>query len=92
MKLDEYNDYKEALNSNAKLKSDIEFDNEQTNSIRSLAIVTENNVSVTTRFMKGKMLMFAKTSIQRFNYDCIDVFMFPNTLTRSHPFPLIIFV
>ena len=49
MNLDEYNDYKEALNSNAKLKSDIEFDNEQTNSIRSLEIETENNVSVTTR-------------------------------------------
>ena len=83
MNLDEYNDYKEALNSNAKLKSDIEFDNEQTNSIRSLEIETENNVSVTTRFMKGKMLMFAKTSIQSFNYDCIDVFMFPNKTVQE---------
>ena len=27
--------------------------------------------------MKGKMLMFAKTSLQSFNYDMIDVFMFP---------------
>ena len=26
--------------------------------------------------MKGKMLMFAKTSLQSFNYDIIDVFMF----------------
>ena len=28
--------------------------------------------------MKGKMLMFAKVSILSFNYDMIDVFMFPN--------------
>ena len=41
-----------------------------------MAIETKHNVSVTTRFMEGKMLMFAKTSIQSFNYDVIDVFMF----------------
>ena len=63
----EYNDYKEAINSNSEIKSVIEFDNDQANSIRSLVIETKNNVSVTTRFMKGKMLMFAKTSIQSFN-------------------------
>ena len=33
--------------------------------------------------MKGKMLMFAKTSIQSFNYDLIDVFMFPNAETKK---------
>ena len=27
--------------------------------------------------MKGKMLMFAKTSLQSFVYDIIDVFMYP---------------
>ena len=27
--------------------------------------------------MKGKMLVFAKTSLQSSNYDMIDVFMFP---------------
>ena len=76
----EYSDYHEVVNTNTKIKSVIEFDNEQTNSIRSFAIETKNNVNVTTRFMKGKMLIFAKTSIQNFYYDVIDVFMFPNRL------------
>lgn len=38
-------------------------------------------VDITTRFIKGKMLMLAKSSIQSFNYDVIDVFMFPNVET-----------
>ena len=83
MNLVEYNDYKEAVNTNSKIKSVIEFDNDQTNSIRSLAIETKNDVSVTTRFMKGKMLMFAKTSIQSFNYNIIDVFMFPDSAVQE---------
>ena len=66
MNLVEYDDYKEAVNSNTKIKCVIEFDTEQTNNIRSLAIETKNSVSVTTRFMKDKMLMFGKTSIQSF--------------------------
>ena len=33
--------------------------------------------------MKGKMLVFAKTSIQSFNYDLIVVFMFPNQTTQN---------
>ena len=33
--------------------------------------------------MKGKMLMFAKISIQSFNYDLTDVFMFPNAETKK---------
>ena len=34
-------------------------------------------VSLTTRFLNGKMLMFDKVSIKSFVYDLIDVFMFP---------------
>ena len=41
------------------------------------------NVKVTTRFMSGKMLMFAKVSIKSFVYDIIDVFMFPDETTKS---------
>ena len=79
----EYDDYKEAINSSTKIKSVIEFDNEKTNSIRSLAIETKSTVSVTTRFMKGKMLMFAKNSVQSFNYDVIEVFMFSDKVVQE---------
>ena len=52
--------HEEAYKSN-KIKSIIDFDEENTNSIKSLAIEKKSNVKLTTRFMKGKMLMFAKT-------------------------------
>ena len=74
----EYNDYKDAISQNPNIKSIINFDIDQANSIKSLAVQTKSTVDITTRFIKGKMLMFAKSSIQSFNYDMIDVFMFPN--------------
>ena len=36
------------------------------------------NIKATTRFLSGKMLMFAKVSIKSFVCDMIDVFMFPD--------------
>ena len=42
-----------------KRKIVIEFDSGS--SIKSLAIQTNPNLKITIRFMKGKMLMFAKT-------------------------------
>ena len=68
---------KETAYKNHRIKSIIDFDEEQSDSIKSLAVEVKTKVAVTTRFMKGKMLMFAKTSLQSFNYDIIDVFMFP---------------
>ena len=58
-----------------KAKSMIEFDSGF--SIKSVAVQTNLNVKITTRFMKGKMLMFTKTSIISFVYDMINVFCFP---------------
>ena len=55
----------------------IDFE-ESNSSIKSLIIKGSTNVKVTTRFIKGKMLMFAKLSIKSFVYDMIDVFCFPN--------------
>ena len=68
---------KETAYKNHKIKRIIDFDEEQSNSIKSLAVEVKSTVAVTTRFMKGKMFMFAKASLQNFNYDMIDVFMFP---------------
>ena len=59
-----------------KIKSMIDFDEDHTNNIKSLAIETKSNATLTTRFMKAKMLMFAKTSLQSFVYDMIDAFLF----------------
>ena len=66
----------EEAHRNNKIKSIVDFDKEHANSIKYLAVEKESSVTLTTRFMKGKMLMFAKNSLQSFIYDMIDVFLF----------------
>ena len=61
-----------------KIKAMIDFDDEQTSSIKLVAIQKNSAVNLTTRFMKGKMLMFSKTSLCSFVYDIIDVLYFPH--------------
>ena len=63
----------------SKTKSVIEFD--ATTSVKPDAIQKDPNMIVTTRFMKGKMIMFPKTSLISFVYDLVDVFCFP----ENHP-------
>ena len=68
----------EKLLQDRKVKTMIDFEYNASNSIKSIAIKKNTNVKVTSRFIKGKMLMFAKLSIKSFVYDMIDVFCFPN--------------
>ena len=68
----------EKLLHDRRVKTMIDFEYNSSNSIKSLAIKKNTNVKVTSRFIKGKMLMFAKLSIKSFVYDMIDVFCFPN--------------
>ena len=63
---------------NKKLKIMIDFDKNECNSMKSIIVKSDMNIDVTWRFIKGKMLMFAKLSIKSFVYDMIDVFCFPN--------------
>ena len=63
---------------NQKVKSLIDFDEEYTSSIKSVAIEKSSKINLTTRFLNGKRLMFSKVSIKSFVYDLIDVLMFPN--------------
>ena len=77
-KLIDFTDRKNEALANQKVKSLIDFDEEYSSSIRSIAIENSSKVNLTTRFLNGKMLMFSKLSIKSFVYDLIDVFMFPN--------------
>ena len=72
----DYVERKEIAYQNNKIKSIIDFDDDQANRIKSLAVEVKSNVAITTRFMKGKMPMFPKTSLKGFVYDMIDVFMY----------------
>ena len=65
----------EELMQNNKTKSMIQFDSGS--SIKSVTMQINLNVKITTRFMKGKELMFTKTLIISFVYDMVDVFCFP---------------
>ena len=74
----DFTDRKNEAHTNQKVKSLIDFDEEYSSSIRSIAIKKSSKVNLTSRFLNGKMLMFSKLSIKSFVYDLIDVFMFPN--------------
>ena len=77
-KLIDFMDRKNEALTNQKVKSLIDFDEEYTCSIKSVAIEKSSKINLTTRFLNGKMSMFSKVSIKSFVYDLIDVFMFPN--------------
>ena len=74
----DYMTRREEAHKNNKIKSLTDFDKANTNSIKSLAVEKKSNIKLTTRFMKGKIIMFAKTSLQSFVYDMIYVFCFPD--------------
>ena len=78
LNLIDFQDRKNQALTNQKVKSLIDFDEEYSSSIRSVAIEKSSKVNLTTRFLNGKILMFSKLSIKSFVYDLIDVFMFPN--------------
>ena len=63
---------------NKKVKTMIDFDKRESNSIESIVVNSSTMLDVSTRFCKGKMLMFAKMSLKSFVYDIIDVFCFPD--------------
>ena len=63
---------------NKKIQTMIDFDKNECNSIKLIIAKGDTNIDVTSYFIKGKMLMFAKLSIKSFVYDMIDVFCFAN--------------
>ena len=77
--LHDYDTRNDAALSNQRIKSLIGFEyDENSASIKSVAIEKSSKINLTTRFLNGKMLMFSKVSVKSVAYDLIDVFMFPN--------------
>ena len=71
------------VNQKKNVTSLIEFDQQNSNSMKAVMVKKNQNIKPTTRFLSGKMLMLAKVSIKSFVCDIIDVFMFPNDTTKS---------
>ena len=79
----DYYDRMNEVNEKKNVTSLIEFDQQNSNSIKGELVKKNQNIKPITRFISGKMLMFAKVSIKSFVCDLIDVFMFPNETTKS---------
>ena len=60
-----------------KNKMVIEFNDHQSSSVKSIAVKSETNIKCTSRFMSGKLLMFAKLSLKSFIYLLVELFHFP---------------
>ena len=68
---------------NKKIKTMIDFDQKHCNSTKSIALKSDSSINVTSKYISGKMLMFAKVSLRSFIYDMIDVFCFPNEAVKE---------
>ena len=61
-----------------KTKMILEFNNEESASIKSFAVKKRDHIKVTTRFLSRKMLMFAKLFHMSFIYKVLETFCFPD--------------
>ena len=60
-----------------KTKMVVEFNDRESASIKSFAVKKRNEIKMTSRFMPGKLLMFAKLIFKSFIYDLSETFCFP---------------
>ena len=79
----DYSDRMQKAHTDFKVKNLIDFDRSQSASIKAVSVEQNSRVKLTTRYLNGKMLMFAKLSIKSFVYDIIDVFMFPDATVKK---------
>ena len=55
----------------------IEFNEHKSSSAKSISVKSEINIKCTTRFMPGKLLMFAKLLLKSFIYSLVELLHFP---------------
>ena len=55
----------------------IEFKEHKSSSVKLISVRSETVVKCTTRFMSGKLLMFAKLSLKSFIYSLVELLRFP---------------
>ena len=64
-----------------KNKMIIEFNDYASSCVKSIAVKSNTNIKCTTRFMSGKLLMFAKLSLKSFIYSLVELLAFPEENT-----------
>ena len=55
----------------------IEFNDHKSSAVKLISIKNESVIKCTTRFMSGKLLMFAKLSLKSFIYTLVELLHFP---------------
>ena len=60
-----------------KNKMMIEFNDSESSSVKHIAVKSNTTIKCTTRFMSGKLLMFAKMSLKSFIYSLSKLLTFP---------------
>ena len=60
-----------------------DFNDWESASIKSFAIKTISEVKVTTRFISGKLLIFAKLSLKSFRYSLVERLYFRNSVVKE---------
>ena len=55
----------------------IEFNNHKSSAVNLISVKNESVIKCTTRFMSGKLLMFAKLSLKSFIYSLVELLHFP---------------
>ena len=55
----------------------IEFNDYKSSSVKSISVKANTNIKCPTRFMSGKLLMFAKLSLKSFIYSLVELLTFP---------------
>ena len=50
----------------------IEFNNHKSSAVKLISVKNESVIKCTTRFMSGKLLMFAKLSLKSFIYTLVE--------------------
>ena len=66
-----------------KTKMVVEFDDREFASIKSFAVKNLSSIKVTSHFISGKLLMYAKLSLKSFIYDLIETFCFPGEKVKE---------
>ena len=55
----------------------IKFNNLKSSAVKLIAVKNESIIKYTSRFMSGKLLMFAKLSLKSFVYSIFELLHFP---------------
>ena len=66
-----------------KTKMIIDFNDRDSAIIKFFAVKKKNEIKVTTRFMSGKLPMFAKLSLKSFIYTLAETLYFPNSTVKE---------